>query len=407
LPFDKSSLVAHLHLKEHERGRSMAELEREVVVVGAGPTGLALGAELHRLGVSVLIVDRLAAGENTSRAAVVHARTLEVLEPVGATPELIRQGVAVQIFRIRNRDHVLATIDFKDLKTKYPFTLMCPQNRVEAILLERLRSFGGNVERPAEVIDILQRENYVEVRVKNASDERTMRAKWVAGCDGAHSVVREHAAIPFEGGAYDESFILADVEMDWPLGREEVNLFYAEQGLLLVAPLPGNLFRIVAMVEQASAQPSIDDFESILKERGLENAPISIRRMLWSSRFHIQHRIATALRQGNFLLAGDAAHVHSPAGGQGMNVGIQDAVSLANALHQTLRSADDAALDKWQEDRLKIAHSVVDMTDRLTKVATLSSPALKALRNTIVEVIGHIPFATHAAAERLSELTYK
>src|SRR5580692_5261082 len=184
----------------------MAELEREVVVVGAGPTGLALGAELHRLGVSVLIVDRLAAGENTSRAAVVHARTLEVLEPVGATPELIRQGVAVQIFRIRNRDHVLATIDFKDLKTKYPFTLMCPQNRVEAILLERLRSFGGNVERPAEVIDILQRENYVEVRVKNASDERTMRAKWVAGCDGAHSVVREHAAIPFEGGAYDESF---------------------------------------------------------------------------------------------------------------------------------------------------------------------------------------------------------
>jgi 2-polyprenyl-6-methoxyphenol hydroxylase-like FAD-dependent oxidoreductase len=385
----------------------MAELDREVVVVGAGPTGLALGAELHRLGVSALIVDRLAAGENTSRASAVHARTLEVLEPVGATAELIRQGLAVQIFRIRNRSGVLATIDFKDLKTKYPFTLMCPQNRVEAILLERLQSFGGNVERPAEVIDVLQREDYVEVRVKNASDAQTIRAKWVAGCDGAHSVVREHAAIPFEGGAYDESFILADVEMDWPLDREEVSLFYADQGLLLVAPLPGNLFRIVAMVEQASPQPSMADFESILKERGLENAPISIRRMPWSSRFHIQHRIATALRQGNILLAGDAAHVHSPAGGQGMNVGIQDAVSLATALHQTLRSGDDAALDKWQEDRLKIAHSVVDMTDRLTKVATLSSPALKALRNTIVEVIGHIPSATHAVAERLSELTYK
>ena len=129
--------------------------------------------------------------------------------------------------------------------------------------------------------------------------------------------------------------------------------------------------------------------------------------MQWSSRFHIQHRVATALRQGHILLAGDAAHVHSPAGGQGMNTGIQDAVSLAHALHQTLGSSDDAALRQWQQERLKVAHSVVDLTDRLTKVATLSSPALKMLRNTAVELIGHIPFATHAAAERLSELTYK
>lgn len=385
----------------------MPELEQEVVVVGAGPTGLALGAELQRAGVSALILDRLAAGENTSRASAIHARTLEVLEPMGATPELVRQGLPVQIFRLRNRGRVLATIDFKDLKTNYPFVLMCPQNRVETILLERLQSFGGNVERPAEVIEVRQRENHVEARVKNASNARTIRAKWLAGCDGSHSVVREQAAIPFEGGAYDESFILSDVEMDWPLERDEVSLFYAEQGLLLVAPLPGNLFRIVAMVQQASPQPSIADFESILVERGPDNAPISIQRMLWSSHFHIQHRIAAALRQGNILLAGDAAHVHSPAGGQGMNTGIQDAVSLANALHQTLRSSDDAALNQWQEDRLQIAHSVVDMTDRLTKVATLSSPALKVLRNTAVELIGHIPFATHAIAERLSELTYK
>jgi 2-polyprenyl-6-methoxyphenol hydroxylase-like FAD-dependent oxidoreductase len=390
-----------------EGGQNMPELDSEVVVVGAGPTGLALGAELRRLGVSALMLDKLAAGENTSRASAVHARTLEVLEPTGATPELLRQGVVVPIFRLRNRGRVLATIDFKDLKTNYPFVLMCPQNRVETILLERLQSFGGNVERPTEVIAVRQTENHVEVGLKNALGTRTIRAKWLAGCDGAHSVVREQAAIPFEGGAYDQSFILADVEMDWPLRREEVSLFYAEQGLLLVAPLPDNLFRIVAMVQQASPQPSIADFESILAERGPESTPISIQRMVWSSRFHIQHRIATALRQGNILLAGDAAHVHSPAGGQGMNTGIQDAVSLANALHQTLRTSDDAALNQWQEDRLKIAHSVVDMTDRLTKVATLSSPALKVLRNTAVELIGHIPFATHAIAERLSELTYR
>ena len=229
----------------------MPEMD-QVVVVGAGPTGLALAAELRRLGVSAVILDRLAAGENTSRACVVHARTLEVLEPMGATSELLKQGLVVPIFRIRNRSRVLATVDFKDLKTNYPFTLMCPQNRVENILIERLQSFGGSVQRPAEVIHVQQQENYVEVHVKDASGARAIRAKWVAGCDGAHSLVREQAAIPFEGGAYEESFILADVEMYWPLDRDEVTLFYAEQGLMVVAPLPDNHFRIVAMVQQAN-----------------------------------------------------------------------------------------------------------------------------------------------------------
>ena len=133
---------------------------------------------------------------------------------------------------------------------------------------------------------------------------------------------------------------------------------------------------------------------------------MSIRHMAWSSRFHIQHRVAKVLRQGHILLAGDAAHVHSPAGGQGMNTGIQDAVSLADALHQTLQSGDDTVLKQWEERRLKVAHSVVDLTDRMTKVATLSSPVLKALRNTAVELIGNIPFATHLVAETLAELSY-
>ncbi len=239
---------------------------------------------------------------------------------------------------------------------------------------------------------------------QNGQGPKTTHAKWVVGCDGAHSLVREQASIPFEGGAYEESFILADVEMDWPLDREEVTLFYSPKGLVVVAPLPGNHFRIVATVQHAPPEPSVSDFESVLKERGPQNGAVSIRGMAWSSRFHIQHRVAKVLRQGNILLAGDAAHVHSPAGGQGMNTGIQDAVSLANALHQTIRNGDDAVLNKWQRERLKVAHSVVELTDRMTKVATVSSPALRLLRNTAVELIGNIPFATHMAAEKLAEL---
>lgn len=378
-----------------------------VVIVGAGPTGLALGAELHRLGVSSVILDKQAAGENTSRACVIHARTLEVLEPLGVTAELVQRGVVVQTFRIRDGSRILATVRFNDLKTAYPFTLMYPQDRVEAVLLERLQSLGGSVERPWEVNEIHQGENGVEVRARNGENARTIHAQWVVGCDGTHSIAREAASIAFEGGAYEQSFLLADVEMEWPIDRGEVSLFYSEQGLMVVAPLPENRFRIVAMVQEAPAQPSIADFESILQERGPEHGRPSIRRMNWSSRFHIQHRVATALRHGNILLAGDAAHVHSPAGGQGMNTGIQDAASLAVALHQTLQTGDDAALNKWQDSRLKIAHSVVDLTDRMTRVATLSSPVLKAVRNTAVELIGNIPFAQHAMAERLAELANK
>jgi 2-polyprenyl-6-methoxyphenol hydroxylase-like FAD-dependent oxidoreductase len=383
----------------------MNSSQYDVAVVGAGPSGLALGAELKRLGISALILDRLEAGANTSRAVVIHARTLEVLEPLGVTPELIQNGVKVEIFRIRERSRVMATIGFKDLDTLYPFTLMCPQDRTEAILLRRLQSLGGNVERPCEVVSIRPADNDVEVLLNRGGELSSIHTKWLVGCDGAHSVVREQASIPFEGGAYDESFVLGDVELDWPIDREEVSLFYSDQGLMVVAPLPGNPFhfRIVATVEQASETPSVADIQRILAERGPQGA-VAIRRLVWSSRFHIQHRLAKMLRQGRVLLVGDAAHVHSPAGGQGMNTGIQDAIALADALHSTLQTGSDDVLQDWEKKRLEIARSVVSFTDRLTKIATLSSPTLKALRNAAVGIIGHIPFARHALAEKLAEL---
>jgi 2-polyprenyl-6-methoxyphenol hydroxylase-like FAD-dependent oxidoreductase len=380
----------------------MNELEHKVVIVGAGPTGLALAAELKRLDISSLVLDRLEAGANTSRAAVVHARTLEVLEPLGVTPELLQEGIVVTTFRVRDRNRILTTISFKDLDTKYPFALMCPQNRTEAVLLRRLQALGGAVQRPCDVVTVRPAENDIEVQFKSGEELKTVRAKWLVGCDGMHSVVREQGAIPFIGGNYEESFVLADVEMDWPLDREEVSLFFSDKGLIVVAPLPGNHFRVASM--KAPPEPSIADLQHIFEERGLENATIAIHRIVWASRFRLEHRVAKVLRQGRILLAGDAAHVHSPAGGQGMNTGIQDAIALAGALKETLELGNDAALNSWQEKRLEIAHSVVTMTDRMTKMATASSYGVKVLRNAVLSIVGQIPFAQHALAEKLSEL---
>lgn len=383
---------------------AMDEAEHTVVIVGAGPTGLALGAELKRLDVSSLILDRLQAGANTSRAAVVHARTLEVLEPLEVTQELLREGVIVPIFRVRDRNRVLSSISFKGLDTKYPFSLMCPQNRTEAILLRRLESLGGAVRRPCEVVAIRPGNDCVQVQFKSGEALETVHAKWLVGCDGMHSVVREQASIAFIGGNYEESFVLADVQMDWPLDREEVSLFFSGKGLVVVAPLPDDHFRIVATMKEAPASLSIADFQTILEERGPENAVIKIRSIVWASRFHLEHRVAKTLRQGRIVLAGDAAHVHSPAGGQGMNTGIQDAISLARALQHVVQQGNDAALSAWQEERLAIAHAVVTLTDRMTKLATASSSGVKLLRNTVISIIGRIPFVQHSIAERLSEL---
>ena len=219
-----------------------------------------------------------------------------------------------------------------------------------------------------------------------------------------HSKVREQSGITFSGAAYEQDFVLADVHMDWPLSREEVTLFYSPDGLVVVAPLPDDRFRIVATVDSAPESPSSEFVQSILEMRGPAAQPGRIRDTVWSSRFHIHHRIAASPRQGRILLCGDAAHVHSPAGGQGMNTGIQDGVSLAEALVETLKDGDDARLDAWASERHRVARDVVAMTDRMTRIATMKSATGKALRNIAVAFAGHLPPVRAALAKNLAEL---
>ncbi|MFI8392037.1 FAD-dependent oxidoreductase [Streptomyces sp. NPDC085540] len=377
----------------------------EVAIVGAGPTGLALAVTLAGAGVDFVLLDRQAEGANTSRAAVVHARTLEVLDeldPSGAlTADLVGRGLPVSRFRIRDGARPLAAVDFDRLPTAHPYALMVPQYETEAVLLRRLRALGSDVHRPYEVTGVAQD---AEGATLTTATGEVLRAAHVVGADGMHSAVRTAAGIAFEGSAYGESFVLADVGMDWAPGQREVSLVFGAAGLMVIAPLPGSTtggaerYRIVATVAEAPAEPDLAFVRGLLDERVPGRA--AVRELVWSSRFRIHHRVADRYRAGRLLLAGDAAHVHSPAGGQGMNTGIQDGHALGSAL-----ATGD--LDGYEAARRPVALRVVALTDRMTRVATTRNRALRAVRNTLLPVLARVPALRVRLATELAELNYR
>ncbi|GLY40650.1 pentachlorophenol monooxygenase [Amycolatopsis sp. NBRC 101858] len=374
----------------------------DVLIAGAGPAGLATAIVLAEAGVDFVLLDRQAEGANTSRACVVHARTLEVLAELGVTERLRELGVVVPTFTVRDGATVLARVPFGGLPTAYPYTLMVPQDQTEAVLLARLREVGGDVHRPYEVTAVAGDDTGVTVTATGG----TVRAKYLVGADGMHSTVREQAGIGFTGATYGESFVLADVRMSWPLDREEVSLHLSPEGVTVVAPLPGgdDHYRVVATVAEAPEHPGIADIQSIVDARGPEGARSRVTEVVWSSRFRVHHRVADHYRAGRILIAGDAAHVHSPAGGQGMNTGIQDAVALGRLLARVAAGEPDALLDTYETTRRPIATEVVAFTDRMTRMATLRPRPARLLRNTVLKTVFSLPQAREKLAYQLAEL---
>ena len=384
--------------------RSLTE-EVEVAVVGAGPTGLTLAVMLSGYGIRTAVLDGAAGPARHSRAAVVHARTLETLEPLGVVGEMLGGGVVVPHFGVRDRDRLLLGVDFDGLPTTHPYTLMLPQDRTERILLRALHEQGGRVLWEHEAVGLGQEEGGAELVVRGARGERRVRARYVVGCDGGHSFVRGAVGIPFQGDTYPQSFVLADVRMGWELPNDEVQLFFSPEGLVVVAPLPQGRHRVVATVDEAPAEPSLSDVQELLDARGPRASHPRVEEVVWSSRFRVQHRIAARFREGGLFLCGDAAHVHSPAGGQGMNTGIQDAANLAWKLALVVRGrAPGSLLDSYERERRPVARGVVSTTDRLTRLATVRSPLLRRMRNALIPIAARAGRLPRRFAKNLSEL---
>ncbi|MEF2070839.1 FAD-dependent monooxygenase [Consotaella aegiceratis] len=374
-------------------------LDCEVLVVGAGPTGLMAANLLRRSGVDVRIVDQRRQPSQESRAFAVSARSLELFASLGLADRLFEHGVVnSQIQFFISGDHV-GGLDFDRASsddTPFQFILMIPQSRTEAVLLDALREDGIEVERGVDVTGFEQDEAGVRVTAKRGDDASfEIAAGYVIGADGAHSIVRNGLNLRFEGAKYPQSFLLGDVAVDWELDHARFRVFMHGERIGLFFPLHGsNLSRVMTtdMSGQTSsdadeqAELALEDLEaSFQKAAGL---PVRLRDPTWLTHFRTHHRVVDRYRVGRVFVAGDAAHIHSPAGGQGMNTGLQDAANLAWKLAALLRGgADDALLDTYESERLPVAREVLRFTDRLFEAAAGQTGWRARMRDLLAPVI--------------------
>lgn len=379
----------------------------DVLIVGAGPVGMALAITLAQSGVRPLIVERADNQQTTSRAGVIHAHTLEVLDRLGVTRRMLAEGLKIKKFAFRDRDRRLGLIGFGDLPSKHRYLLMLPQDRTEAIMLDRLADLGVEIARGHTFRGFIEEAGRIVADIETIKGRMTVGARYMVGADGMHSEVRKACGIPFDGAQYEGSFVLADVAIDDAGPRDEVTLFFSPEGLVVLAPLPGDRYRVVATVDQAPEKPDAALIQQLLDARGPAAKPIGrVRDVSWSSRFHLHHRLARSYRKGRVFIAGDAAHAHSPAGGQGMNTGLVDAFTLGSLLTAVLSGrASEQTLDRYEILRRPAAAKVLALSGRLTAAATLVGPWKRRLRNIALFVASKLPVFRKRLALNLSGIS--
>jgi 2-polyprenyl-6-methoxyphenol hydroxylase-like FAD-dependent oxidoreductase len=387
--------------------------EVDVLVVGAGPTGLTMACELLRRGITCRILDKAAAPGMTSRAVGVQTRTLEVFDRMGIIEEVLARGVAGVCLNIYERDTRLLRMNFRFLASDaipYPYGVLLPQYVTEELLIALLHREGGEVERLKEVTDLRQEAERVCVTIHNLQDDtsETLQARWLIGCDGAHSRVRKALGLAFEGSTYDEEVLLADVDLDWKRGHDEVYAWMHRDGQFAAMPLPKNHWRLFAAVSpkdgKDASQASLELLQRLMQERTGDRTT-TISHPIWMSNFKISRRMVTSYRKGRVFLAGDAAHVHSPFSGQGLNTGVQDAWNLAWKLALVIRGkAADVLLDTYQQERLPIARKVLASTDQRTRIFFARNGALRWLRDRVVIPLLNRRFVQQRLFRAVSEL---
>ncbi len=337
----------------------MPQKNIDVLIVGAGPTGLTLACELLRHGLKIRLIDKLPAATTQSRALALQARSLDIFEKLGVLGHMLDKGLPVDTVHLYENGKQIGQTSFTDLPIAYPFVLIIPQADTEAILTKRLQELGGTIERNTPFINL----------------QDNLEARWIVGCDGAHSTVRHALGLPFKGTRFSENFGLADVSLpNFPFSHREIHAFINAKGILGIIPLPTpHHFRLIMTFPNQETP----ELTKALLESTLQ---FPIEKIIWASLFSIHRRIVSHFSKGPVFLCGDAAHIHSPAGGQGLNIGIQDAFNLAwkLALVHT-GSASPKLLDTYHEERHPVARHTLWATTLATFFISTPYPWLRDL----------------------------
>ena len=367
--------------------------DTEVLIVGAGPTGLVLALWLTKQGVPVRIVDKAAASGTTSRALAVHARTLELYRQLDLDGPVAEKGYTVPGARLWIGGKEAARVPFEKLVsdlTPYGFLHIFPQDEHERLLIDRLETLGVKVERPVELLDYTERADGIEARLcgPDGSQSRTT-AKFIAGCDGARSKVREVMGSGFPGGTYAQVFYVADVEGDGAAFNGDLNIDLEESDFIAIFPLAdkGRIRLIGAIRPDEKKNLEMLKFDDI-SDRAVQALQLKVKKVNWFSVYHVSHRVAEHFRKGRSFLLGDAAHIHTPVGGQGMNTGIGDAINLAWKLKAVLAGqAEDSVLDTFETERRAFAVRLVNTTDQGFKFVASSGHLAEIVRHRIAPIL--------------------
>jgi 2-polyprenyl-6-methoxyphenol hydroxylase-like FAD-dependent oxidoreductase len=384
-------------------------MSTDVLIIGAGPTGLVLALWLTRLGVEVRIIDKTAEPGTTSRALAVQARTLELYRQLDLTDAVISKGHRVPAVNLWVRGEREARLAFENVGaglTPYPFLHIFPQDQHERLLIERLEMLGVGVERRTELTSFVERNDGVLARLRDSDgNERECEAHFLAGCDGARSIVREIIGTGFPGGTYRQVFYVADVVATGPAVNGELHIDLDEADFLGVFPLAASgRARLIGTVRDERAE-RVDSLKfDDVSNRAINSLKVRTEKVNWFSTYHVHHRVTQHFRKGRAFLVGDAAHIHSPAGGQGMNTGIGDAINLAWKLAAVVAGrASDTLLDSYESERIGFARRLVATTDRVFSFATADGRLADLMRMRVAPVL--FPFA--ASFERVREFMFR
>jgi 2-polyprenyl-6-methoxyphenol hydroxylase-like FAD-dependent oxidoreductase len=377
----------------------------KVLIVGAGPTGLVLALWLTKQGVGVRIIDKSAGPGETSRAMAVQARTLELYRQLDMGDAAVAAGhkdLAMNFWAGGKRRAELSLGDAGAGLTPYPFLLVFPQDQHERFLVERLEAMGVTVERHTELLSFEDKHDHITARLRASNgSEEAYDAAYIAGCDGARSLVRKQVGGSFEGGTYAQIFYVADVALHGIEPANEAHIALDGSDFVMILPYgDSGQFRLIGTVRGERAEhPEALTFDDVSHE-AIDKLGVKIDKVNWFSHYRVHHRVTDSFRHGRAFLLGDAAHVHSPAGGQGMNTGIGDAINLAWKLANVLKGqATDSLLDSYDAERRTFARKVVDTTDRLFTFATAQGTFADFVRTHIFPTVASVAYGFGSVRE--------